>query len=226
MVALSEYARNPEPAPDGRYAPAVPRRQRLRREESQAQTREALLVAAGRLFDGKGFSATSIADIAEEAGYTTGALYSNFANKEDLFLAVLERQTNLEMAALRDALSGAGTMRGRLEVVGSWYASHEGQGRRRTRALAEVAMLARGGDAVHARLREQHRFVHEAVVALLHQQESELGIAFRMPIPALATAVLALLEGFSLSSAIGEEVDRSALIAALQLLLRTARNAT
>ena len=38
-----------------------------------------MLAAAGRLFESKGFSATSIADIAKEAGYTTGALYSNFA---------------------------------------------------------------------------------------------------------------------------------------------------
>ena len=57
----------------------MPRRQRLRRDESQAQTREALIEAAQELFDVKGFAATSITDIAEAAGYTTGALYSNFS---------------------------------------------------------------------------------------------------------------------------------------------------
>jgi len=199
------------------------RRQRLRRGESQAQTREALMESANRLFDVKGFSATSIADIADEAGYTTGALYSNFANKEDLFLAVLERQLAAEMSALQEALSAEETIRGRLEVVGAWYVSQAGQGRRRTRALAEIALLAQNREAAYARLREQRGLLHHAVAALLRQQEVELGIEFRMPIPTLTTAVLALLEGFALGSAIEHDLDSSALVAALGLLLRPAR---
>ena len=49
-----------------------------------------MLRAAGRLFLRDGFVATSLADIAEEAGVTKGAVYSNFASKEDLFLALLK----------------------------------------------------------------------------------------------------------------------------------------
>jgi AcrR family transcriptional regulator len=182
--------------------------------------------AAGRLFDTNGFSATSIADIADEAGYTTGALYSNFANKEDLFLAVLERQWATEVAGLRDAMTGADTMRGRLDVVGEWYVSQAGQGRRRMRAVAEIAMLASTGDAVRARMQEQRRLLHHTVAELLHQQELELGNEFRMPVPALATAVLALLEGFALGAALDDDVDSSALVTALELLLRPARRTT
>jgi AcrR family transcriptional regulator len=199
----------------------VPPQPPLRRDERQAQTRAALIQAAGRLFESRGFSATSIADIADEAGYTTGALYSNFANKEDLFLAVLERQVAVEIAALRDAMTSVDTMSERLDVVGRWYVSQAGEGRRRMRALAEITRLATTGEAARARMQEQRRLLHHTVVELLHQQELELGARFQMPAPALATAVLALLDGFSLGSAIDDgEVDSSPLVAALELLLR------
>jgi len=65
-------------------------RRRLTREESKARTRAELLRAARRLFVRNGFVSTSLADIAEEAGLTKGAVYSNFESKEDLFLALLQ----------------------------------------------------------------------------------------------------------------------------------------
>lgn len=201
----------------------MPPPQRLRRDERQAQTRAALIEAAGRLFETRGFSSTSIADIADEAGFTTGALYSNFANKEDLFLAVLEHQMTIEITALSDALTSVETMGERLDVVGSWYVAQAGEGRRRMRNIAEIAMVASTGDAARARMRELRRLLHHTVAELLRQQEIELGTVFRMPTPALATAVLALLDGFALGSAFDDgEVDSSPLVAALELLLRPA----
>jgi AcrR family transcriptional regulator len=64
------------------------------RAERQARTREELIEAAERLFTRQGFHATSVADVAAEAGYTTGAVYSNFASKEDVFFAVYERRAD------------------------------------------------------------------------------------------------------------------------------------
>ena len=58
----------------------------------RARTRAELLRAADRLFLRDGFSSTSLSAIAEEAGLTKGAVYSNFESKEDLFLALLQRQ--------------------------------------------------------------------------------------------------------------------------------------
>ena len=70
------------------------------RAERQAQTREELIGAAERLFTHQGFHATSVADVAAEAGYTTGAVYSNFDSKEDVFFAVFEWRAE---AAVRHA---------------------------------------------------------------------------------------------------------------------------
>lgn len=66
------------------------------REQHQARTRETLLDTAAQLFARKGFRATTLSQIADAAGATTGAVYSNFEGKEDLFLAVLERHMERE----------------------------------------------------------------------------------------------------------------------------------
>ena len=62
-----------------------------RREEKKAATREALLEAATKVFARQGYVAASVDDVAWEAGLTKGAVYSNFASKDALFGAVMER---------------------------------------------------------------------------------------------------------------------------------------
>ncbi|MEK6420870.1 MAG: TetR/AcrR family transcriptional regulator [Burkholderia gladioli] len=84
-------------------APPPPR---LSREASRQQTRAHLLAAGKRLFVERGFGATSLRDIAAEAGYTQGAFYSNFASKEALFLELMRERSTTQVgdiaAALRD----------------------------------------------------------------------------------------------------------------------------
>jgi AcrR family transcriptional regulator len=68
---------------------------RLSRAESQARTRRAVLDAAADLFARRGYHATSIEDIAMGAGLTRGAIYSNFASKQDLLVAVITTASSL-----------------------------------------------------------------------------------------------------------------------------------
>ena len=72
-------------------------------------TRKRLIQAAEKIFARDGFEAARLEDIAAEAGYTRGAFYANFDSKEDLFLALLEREISARigtvesrMARLRD----------------------------------------------------------------------------------------------------------------------------
>lgn len=65
-------------------------KKRLTREESKQQTRRELLKVASEMFAKQGFYSTSVDKIAEEAGYSKGAVYSNFGSKEDLFLSVFK----------------------------------------------------------------------------------------------------------------------------------------
>lgn len=68
----------------------------LSRRDRQQQTREALIVAARAVFSVEGYHAATLERIAREAGFSKGAVYSNFAAKSDLFLATLDK--NMESA--------------------------------------------------------------------------------------------------------------------------------
>ena len=67
-------------------------KQRMSRKENQVQTRERLLDAGLEVFSRRGYYGASVDEIAAEAGFSKGAVYSNFSSKEDLFLALVDRR--------------------------------------------------------------------------------------------------------------------------------------
>jgi AcrR family transcriptional regulator len=71
---------------------------RLNRAQAQAQTRQRLIDAAALVFARRGFHAASVEEVAEQAEYTKGAVYSNFGSKDELFLAVLEARLQAQSA--------------------------------------------------------------------------------------------------------------------------------
>jgi AcrR family transcriptional regulator len=85
----------------------VPEEQRSLRAEQVAQTRAALVAAGRALFGRSGFAATSVEDLAREAGVTTGALYHHFPTKAALFEAVFELVHGELMAASGQAAQQA-----------------------------------------------------------------------------------------------------------------------
>jgi AcrR family transcriptional regulator len=87
-----------------RDVPTTPsRRRRLTRRESQEQTRREILDAAAAEFAQRGFRVASLADVADRAGYTIGAVYSNFASKDALFHALMaDRLREVEEALSRN----------------------------------------------------------------------------------------------------------------------------
>src|ERR1700733_8728504 len=78
---------------------------RLTRAEQQALTRERLLAAAERVLAGHGYGGASIDLITAEAGYSKGAVYSNFESKEAVFLELLRLYMERDMAELQRIVS-------------------------------------------------------------------------------------------------------------------------
>ncbi|MDX2560938.1 TetR/AcrR family transcriptional regulator [Streptomyces sp. TX20-6-3] len=68
------------------------------------RTRAALLKAALETFAEHGFHATTIEQICERAGYTRGAYYSNFASKEELFLALFDEHSDRTVRRLAESI--------------------------------------------------------------------------------------------------------------------------
>ena len=77
----------------------------LTRAESQARTRQLIIQAATRLFLREGFQTTSLEQIGEEAGFTRGAVYSNFPSKTAMGIAVIDELYAREAERLGEALS-------------------------------------------------------------------------------------------------------------------------
>lgn len=74
---------------------------RLTRKESQHQTRQQLLEAAARVFSLRGYHAASVDEIAAEAGFSKGAVYSNFDSKEDVLLELIDQRFERDIQEFR-----------------------------------------------------------------------------------------------------------------------------
>ena len=94
---------------------------RLTREQRRQQTRARLLDAAGQVFARRGFHAATVDEVADAAGYTKGAVYSNFTSKDELFLALLDQRLAAQLQqvealyAIESSEELLAAMRGRTE---------------------------------------------------------------------------------------------------------------
>jgi AcrR family transcriptional regulator len=123
----STYAEPQIPIRPFRYAM---KRERLTRIQRKEQTLENLLEAARMMFVKKGLAATSVEDIAEAAGYTRGAFYSNFDGKPELLLELLRRDHDSAQAKQRAIVEKVGTreqMKARaIEYFRRQFSQHDG----------------------------------------------------------------------------------------------------
>ena len=68
------------------------------RGDRKARTRALLLQAAARVYARRGFDGATLDEVAAEAGFTKGAVYSHFGSKENLLLALSEEQRSAQLA--------------------------------------------------------------------------------------------------------------------------------
>lgn len=87
------------------------------RDEQKALTHRRLLDAAEAVFARRGFHGASVEEVAREAGATTGALYSNFAGKEDLFLALFEERIATDVGDYSQIVEAGTTLDGQVRGV-------------------------------------------------------------------------------------------------------------
>jgi AcrR family transcriptional regulator len=78
---------------------------RLTRVEQREKTRGCLVEAATKVFSRRGYDKASLDEVAEEAGFTKGAVYSNFKGKEDLFLATIDAHFEQRLDAIKRVLA-------------------------------------------------------------------------------------------------------------------------
>jgi AcrR family transcriptional regulator len=169
------------------------------RAERQAQTREDLIDAAEELFTANGFHATSLDAVAIAAGYTKGAVYSNFSSKEDLFFAVYERRVARHEAHVAELFSGPSDAR---EAILRVIAAVGDLRRRRQDGWMAVFLEFWTHVLRHpehrARFGAAHRRAVEPFRVALDRFAAQQGITLAIPADQLATSLFAMENGIGL----------------------------
>ena len=149
---------------------------RLSRIERKAQTREQILAAALEVFLRDGFHGATLDDIADEAGYTKGAVYSNFSGKDDLFLALLDAHTSQRLAAYREAAARARTVQSALRANARIMAETAKQNPLWAPLLVEFWVHASREPELRAAAAEHHERVLDAVGEVLEEISRRFGV--------------------------------------------------
>lgn len=173
---------------------------RLTREQSRDQTRQRLLDAAQSVFLSKGFVAASVEDIAELAGYTRGAFYSNFDSKSELFLHLLRRDHDKVMADMR-AIFEAGESRQQMEArVLAYYSTHHRENDCFLLWMEGKLQAARDPD-FRVGFTDCLRELRAATTEYVRQFSAQVGTPLPLPAEQLAVGLLALSDGMQFSYA-------------------------
>lgn len=140
---------------------------RDRRREHQQETRTELLQAAAELFAQKGFRATSVEQVAAKAGYSTGAVYSNFRGKDDLFLALFKQRIEQRRGDIETAADSGLPASEQAERIGQQFAAVLQQDREWFLLFFEFWLHAARDERFRARFLEQHRAAQQSLAALV-----------------------------------------------------------
>src|SRR3954469_1579978 len=170
---------------------------RNRREIKQEQTRARLLEAAAAVFARSGYHVATLEEVAAEAGFTKGAVYSNFESKEALFLALVDQEITKRVGEI-GAVVDAGASGGDIQ------AEAERQCQRFVREEPHWPFLfyeffaygARRAD-LRAEFVKRRHAVHRVIADGIRGRAEELG--FELPVPAehIAVAFEALMNGLA-----------------------------
>src|SRR5918996_342747 len=164
----------------------------LTRREKQELTRERLLDAAARVFARRGYGQASVEEIAAEAGFTTGAVYSNFSGKEELFLALADKKIEDRVAEIR-ALGAAGEQAGAEAARG--FREFVDRDPDWPLLFYEFWSFGVRNADIREEFGKRRQAVVDALAEALERVAGQLGFQLRFPAPVLARAISASLNG-------------------------------
>jgi AcrR family transcriptional regulator len=170
---------------------------RLSRAEQNDRNRALLLSAALRVFLSRGYHAATLEQIADEAGFSKGAVYSRFDSKADMFLALLTDRIAAraaENAAAVAELTSSGTVAGLIELA--WQAERATPGWRLL--VIEFRVLAARDPVLNRRYAAAHATTIDGIASVLSALAERDGISLAVPARQLAELLLAIETGLAL----------------------------
>ncbi len=170
---------------------------RLSRAEQNDRNRALLLAAARRVFLARGYYAATLEQIADEAGFSKGVVYSRFASKADMFLALLEdriKERAAQNARAATELAGSGDFDALLDLA--QQAERAAPGWRLL--VTEFRIHAARDPELNRRYAALHARAVEGIARALVSISEGVGATFPSPPRQLAELVLAIEAGLAL----------------------------
>ncbi len=190
---------------------------RLTRAQSKARTRALIVDSATSLFLRNGFQITSLEQIGEEAGFTRGAVYSNFPSKTAMGIAVIDELYERTARDLQDALDGTLDLDEWFDALAAWAEGTIGQPEW-TRLEIELAASSAHDESYRASIAARYARIREGWAALI---TSRLGEDFPIDAQALSTIILALGLGTGVQRAVDPDLPGSDWVQLLRALDRS-----
>ena len=184
-------------------------REPLTPERRRQQTRDYLLKAAAEVFADQGFNGVSLDEVAAAAGFSKGAVYSNFTNKEDLLMALLESIYEEEMQSLHSVLGDSelppeARLSDFVDLIWNGQPSDKG-----TPLYLEFCLYAKSNDDLRKRLAELDRAYAQAIADIIETGRLRMGVTSTESALSVAEILLALFHGIGLLRVVDPlEVDR------------------
>jgi len=188
----------------------VPVSTRLSRAERKELTRELLLDAAIEVFAQRGYHGASLEDVAAAAGFTKGAVYSNFETKADLFMALLIRETARRNAALAAAIASE-PMEELPKVAGRWLERQAGEHRDWDVLTVEFWLAAARDPQIADRLQAGRRDIIDQLGRVVDARLAESGSQPGLDGREIVVLLDALGTGLLMNSILEPEAVRSEL---------------
>lgn len=179
---------------------------RLTRTEKRAATRQALLEAAAVVFTRRGLVGASVEEITEEAGFSRGAFYSNFASKDELFLTLIEGRSAEHVAGIAQAFRRGDTVGERIRNGGRFIDTLVTRERQWCALYMEFWAAAMRNPSLRPRFAAQYRALRSGTAEMIQAQADALGIPLDTSTEELAGTLIAVFEGYVLQKLIDPEL--------------------
>jgi AcrR family transcriptional regulator len=170
---------------------------RLTRKEKQAKTRSSLMESAAKVFCRHGMDRASIDQVAEDAGYTKGAFYANFKNKEELFLAMLDERFAERIEETERAFADADeSPPEQARHAAADFARHTDP--EVTRLFHEFYSYAIRNEEFRDELLTRFATLRKRLDEIYQRRMDEYGITPTVPVERLGRMVIAMIDGWAL----------------------------
>ncbi|MBV8986141.1 MAG: TetR/AcrR family transcriptional regulator [Acidimicrobiia bacterium] len=170
--------------------------EKLTPERRRELTRSTLIDAAADVFAKRGFHAASLEEIAEAAGFTRGAIYKNFENKEELFYAVIEKRIGSQLERFREVLGedrDAATDPSRLSAIWEDMLSYDTEW---FTLDLEFRLYAMRNENARKTWVAHERQLRDLVARFIEEQQKALGASTKIDADTMAGIVMPASQGF------------------------------